>query len=313
MLSTTPAARIATMHSLAVHPAQNAENREEDHPLVTVYDESFVSPSSRILTPHRGKSLSLVQRILVDRFLASQVGTNPSIARCAQERINSRIEGYFTSNYHHCHNKHVCWSCSTKENTGRLGKALADLLGEHPGRAAMVTTTVGHSSSQQLHEIYTNLESVRRATFRGSSWEKLKKAQGVTGYLRTTEITYSTDNGYHPHDHGVLLLAPDAPEDAEGQIEKWVRDRWTTEARRLLIPVLPERQTVISYTDYRYVTKSNAAKLSTNPNTDRRLLGDIILGAALGDADDYELAQELLVGIRDRQQFRTSNHLLSKD
>jgi hypothetical protein len=69
-------------------------------------------------------------------------------------------------------------------------------------------------------------------------WRKLRKTLGVTGVIRTTKVTHSEANGWHPHHHVALLVNQQLEHDDYngGPLEQVRRDidgQWAHQVDRL--------------------------------------------------------------------------------
>jgi len=68
---------------------------------------------------------------------------------------------------------------------------------------------VGPTTVQNPHRLvalWDRLEHGWAALVRGSGWTADKRAHGVRGYVRITEVVHSAATGWHVHFHVILLL-----------------------------------------------------------------------------------------------------------
>lgn len=70
----------------------------------------------------------------------------------------------------------------------------------------LVTYTMQHDRSDRLAKTLQTLLDSYRAMRSGRAWQLFKEDYAAVGSIRATEITWSRDNGYHPHFHEILFL-----------------------------------------------------------------------------------------------------------
>jgi hypothetical protein len=70
---------------------------------------------------------------------------------------------------------------------------------------AFLTLTQRHGAGDRLATLWDCLEDGWAALVRGSGWTADKRAHGVRGYVRITEVVHSA-TGWHVHFHVILLL-----------------------------------------------------------------------------------------------------------
>ena len=102
-----------------------------------------------------------------------------------------------------CGSVWVCPVCSAKI-TQRRRDELAPALDNWQasgGGLLMAAFTLRHSRSDKLANIRGILAEVLRELSHHRSFIALKKSYQVIGYISASEITWSEDNGWHPHRH----------------------------------------------------------------------------------------------------------------
>lgn len=94
------------------------------------------------------------------------------------------------------------------------------------GGALFVTGTLRHKIedplSLGLHAVMAGWSGL----IRGAPWKKWKDRIGLIGFIRSIEVTYG-ENGWHPHMHGVLLLAKPISDRMVAAFTSWVSARWS--------------------------------------------------------------------------------------
>ena len=107
----------------------------------------------------------------------------------------------------------VCPVCSAKIRARReveLETAAKEWV-SRGGSLAMLTFTLRHNESMTLIEVLNALLGSYRKLRNRQSFEKLRSL--LVGSVRALEVTYGA-NGWHPHLHLLLFVAPGATEDA---------------------------------------------------------------------------------------------------
>lgn len=133
-----------------------------------------------------------------------------------------------------CGSPWLCPTCATGKAYTRAERVqrAANATFARGGRAALVVLTASHSRKMTLMEIKTIVQGASSATRKGRAWVKACKDFGILGVVVGQEVTYSTTNGWHYHQH--LSVMVDGP--AKGEAQANVHDRavkageWIAEA-----------------------------------------------------------------------------------
>lgn len=99
-----------------------------------------------------------------------------------------------------------------------------------PGRGALAlaTYTISHHRGDALADLWTDMLRAWRRFTASRAYKSTRKAMGVAGYHRTTEVTYGA-NGWHVHFHVLYFLDDAAPVTAE---DGWsLLGEWMAQAR----------------------------------------------------------------------------------
>lgn len=147
------------------------------------------------------------------RLERSQLSTLPRPARCGWPLTVPSIRLYqgraFISGTEHCANPWACPTCTPilRANRAQDVQAAAEYWQHDLTHAmAFVTLTIPHHSSDRLRDM-TRLVSATWSSMRGShQWRDYSDITGIRHYIRTMEITWSLEHGWHAHLHVLLLL-----------------------------------------------------------------------------------------------------------
>lgn len=104
----------------------------------------------------------------------------------------------------------TCPVCSLRIRNDRCARVLRALKNAG-GRWQLVTLTLSHHAGDSLARLERGLASAWRRTRQGGEIQALW-SENVSASVRATEITWSHENGWHPHLH-VILRTPEWSED----------------------------------------------------------------------------------------------------
>ncbi len=74
------------------------------------------------------------------------------------------------------------------------------------GDVALVTFTVRHKSGDELRALVAGMMGALRRVSSGRQGVRLGAEFGVEGMIRSVEVTYGADNGWHPHIHMLVFV-----------------------------------------------------------------------------------------------------------
>jgi hypothetical protein len=114
---------------------------------------------------------------------------------------------------------------------------IARIAAEHirrGGAAWMVTFTARHHLHHGLADLYDAMAKGWHRLTTGRAWKGdvrrgmagIKDQLGMTGYVRSLEVTYGFTNGFHPHLHVLVLTDGETPEGQALAQEFW-KTTWT--------------------------------------------------------------------------------------
>ena len=93
------------------------------------------------------------------------------------------------------------------------------------GVCLFVTFTMSHSITDTAKDSIDSLNLARRHLVSGGSYKRLMKHYGFLGDIRTLEVTYSDNNGWHPHLHCVYFFEKLTTSDI-GDITDFLQRSW---------------------------------------------------------------------------------------
>jgi hypothetical protein len=169
-----------------------------------------------------------------------------STARCRRFRTAKTVQVFVDptgdcrvrlSGVETCHNVWGCPVCALALQIRRGGEiefALGRWKGDEPDRigprdatAYMLTLTVRHHSTHDLREVFDVVAEAYGNFFAGRAGQRLHRSLGISHHVRAAELTWSHENGWHPHLHVVIFTTRPLRED---EIEA-LNDRWHTAVR----------------------------------------------------------------------------------
>ena len=114
----------------------------------------------------------------------------------------------------------VCAPTVRERRAAEIDLACAEWV-RRGGSVYFMTATVPHSHVDSLTDTLGLLTSMWSEASSGRSWATWRKANGVVGVIRSVEITYGDRNGWHPHIHALLFVAPGVVFDGAGLALRW--------------------------------------------------------------------------------------------
>ena len=102
----------------------------------------------------------------------------------------------------------LVWACPvcSARITGKRRAELSEVLDNWQGSVIMGAFTVGHHAGDPLAETKKIIDGACRSLFSGRAGQAVKHETGIIGTIQANEVTWSTENGWHPHRH-VLFVA----------------------------------------------------------------------------------------------------------
>lgn len=153
----------------------------------------------------RYKLLSVASRILPDE----------RVAKCSKYLIkgvdavtikrNPTDNKAWFSGVQHCSSIWNCPVCSNRITEFRR-QELEKALDNPRYDVVLVTYTVRHDIEDKLKGLIEAIMKSYNLTKNGRFYQELKAEFGIVGAIRTVEVPYNEDNGWHVHIHELLVL-----------------------------------------------------------------------------------------------------------
>ncbi len=139
------------------------------------------------------------------------------------------------SGIYRCGSPWLCPTCATKKAFDRAERvqSAANATFQRGGRAALVVLTASHSLDMSLAEIKSLVAASSSAARKGRAWVRATEDFGVLGVVVGQEVTYSTVNGWHYHQHlSVMVDGPDSSAyDRARAAGEWIAAAYTAQVR----------------------------------------------------------------------------------
>lgn len=179
------------------------------------------SVSSRWLTARALEAQKGLNHLEGDRFINPVSGEiveksfirPPRPATCAWSigrtvTIEKKNDVAFYGDTQHCSSIWACPVCAAtirKQRAREITQAV-EAHQKKGGEIAFLTLTLRHHRQDPLQKTLDTVLEGWRNLVRGRRWRDLKKTFNIVGYIRAIEVTYSPENGWHPHVHILLFL-----------------------------------------------------------------------------------------------------------
>lgn len=156
------------------------------------------------------KKLRYKTQSIIQKIMSHASGTN-RVCNCLKKRIDSNLsvgitysESYKTasfSNLQLCDSKWVCPVCSEIAANAKKEELKEDLilLEKRGFYAHMLTLTVPHSRDDSLEDTLSKLSKAKSKLFKDGL------ALQNEGHITSLEVKYSSENGWHPHLHLIVI------------------------------------------------------------------------------------------------------------
>ncbi len=171
----------------------------------------------------RWQMLREVQRLLPDE----------RVAFCMRHLQAENVDIYYSPDHQsayyrglmRCGSVWVCPQCATSISERRraeLEQAIERCIAQG-GAIYLATYTVSHQEYDDLAELLTAFGAARKRAKLGRAAQKLKTQFGIFGTISVREVTWSKQNGWHPHCHELIFCAReiDADEYAQRARQLW--------------------------------------------------------------------------------------------
>lgn len=167
---------------------------------------------------------SLAAELLPDEKVAQCHKFKVPTANYIQVLFDPTNESVHVKNLVCCDRRNICAVCAAKL-TERDRHQLMLAISHSGFRAVMFTYTLSHHAGERLQMVLDKLKDSYKFLKAGSRWEKLKKIYKIAGSIRSREINVGS-NGWHPHNHEVILLDPDVTDEQLERLFEEIRVLW---------------------------------------------------------------------------------------
>lgn len=138
------------------------------------------------------------------------------------------------SGVHRCGSVWSCPVCAPVVRHGRAGEIEAAvgpwLAGG--GSGLFVTGTGPHRRGDPLGPLFDLTARFGRHVFRGAKADAWRESLGLAGMIRSLEVTYGSENGWHPHVHTLLLFDRQLTPGEVAGLRTFLFGRWQAALRR---------------------------------------------------------------------------------
>lgn len=111
------------------------------------------------------------------------------------------------ANLQRCKSIWDCADCAaliTEERRKELGQALANW--REGNQVVMLTYTLSHRLTDPLEDTLEILTEARRFMKSGEAWQTIQYTYNIVGSISALEVTWGSDNGWHPHCHELVFI-----------------------------------------------------------------------------------------------------------
>lgn len=221
-----------------------------------------------------------------------------------------------------CDSVWECPFCALRTMEERRREIVAIVAAHRKGNHAvsMLTLTVQHNRGQRLHELVRQVAKAWQRVQTGRGWIEWKKKLHISGYIRALEVTYGTENGWHPHLHTLIFQEQLSSEGDVEAFEDWVYERWTAELRKVGLREMPSREHGVSFVPCHkddYVAKLGLASelvyaWTKEGRIGHRTMWQVLRDMTTGKGDliaDMKVWQEFARAMKGRKQLTWSKGL----
>lgn len=168
----------------------------------------------------------------------------PRPARCSW-RIGPNVPVHSDGKSAHFSGTERCssiWACPVCSSVIRAERAreITRAVERHQqagGSILFVTLTIRHKKTDSLKQSIDAVLGSWKKLLQGRAWVGGRNKSGmrdrfdVEGYIRSTEVTYSEKNGWHPHIHALILTGRELNDDEISSFGDEIHARWARYAK----------------------------------------------------------------------------------
>lgn len=179
----------------------------------------------------------------------------------------------------------------------------------------LLTQTIRHGIGDSLSGGLAGIAAAEKLLWSSRSGAAVRDRLGVVGTIKTTEVTWGSENGWHPHKHTLLILkAPVSP----GVIQSELSPLWINACVKSGLPA-PTRERGLTVQDGsfadKYVSKWGLESEMTKGHSKIAKVGGMTPFALVenvletGDAQSWALFQEYDKALKGKRQLVWSKGL----
>ena len=133
-----------------------------------------------------------------------------------------------------CASPWACPSCAAKIAAGRVVEVDTAVRKHesHGGGACMLTTTFAHTRGDRLADLLADQQRAWELFTDRKEWRSAKRDYGLE-IIRFRELTWGTDNGWHPHFHTAFLTSRTLSDQERSKIEADLSKAWISALKKV--------------------------------------------------------------------------------
>lgn len=178
------------------------------------------------------------------------------VLKCVRTRLADDVRVLMSEEHKRAHysNLMICgsvWTCPVcaakiSERRKKEIEAAANVHTEAGGHMLMVTLTFSHGRLDKVKDLLgegqrTGLRGALQRWRNSRTYKRVVETMGLLGLVRNLEVTWGTQNGWHPHVHELWLIDRDLPALALARLKADLFDAWLVACRQSGLPV-PNRK-----------------------------------------------------------------------
>ena len=224
-----------------------------------------------------------------------------------------------------CHNSRYCAVCADSRQAAEFHNLenLKNLCKEKGWTRLMITLTMPHTKAITLSNLLQNFSKGLSRLFSGEAWKTFKVNNDYIGMVRSEEILYGK-NGWHPHQHIILVVGkPEAEIDKYG-IEQYFQRNWIGLGEEFGWVDINDGEYLSKFYEHgvdflyeesdhkiseKYFTKSLDYEMTSSTTKNSKVKSETIWGIiqkATKEAAYENLLQEFILAVWGRPAFRWS-------
>ncbi len=132
------------------------------------------------------------------------------------------------SGVHRCGSAWSCPVCAPvvrQRRAQEIDRGVGSFL-ERGGGGLFVTFTAAHQLGDELEGRLAAMCEALNLVLKGSAWDRRRGRLGFVGTIRAIEVTRTEANGWHPHNHAVLLFERPVSHEERQDLWRWLDERW---------------------------------------------------------------------------------------